>query len=64
MRNSFIYTLIISACLVALSACGQKGPLFVPEDPEAQAAEAAEAAEAAQNLNDEETQKKKPEAAE
>ena len=51
MRNSIIYSLLISACVLILSGCGQKGPLFVPEDPEAQNAEAAleQISEEAQN---------------
>jgi predicted small lipoprotein YifL len=58
MRNSFIYTLLIATCLMTLSGCGQKGPLFIPEDPQTQAAEAA------QDLSEEEIQKKKQKAAE
>lgn len=32
-------TLLSAALLVALHGCGQKGPLYVPEDPERSSSE-------------------------
>lgn len=29
----FVFALLLGLCLCGLSACGQKGALFIPEEP-------------------------------
>ena len=40
MRTPLISLVTLSAVSLALSACGQKGPLYLPQDPAAPAASA------------------------